>query len=111
MPSFNEVLYNTLGNRIKTIRESRNMTQSSLAEEVGLGRSSMSNIEKGNQQPPLHVLYKICEVLNTEIHLLLPTYSQIVEKTSTSDVELYINNNGIDENARKYINKLINQTI
>src|SRR5688572_30648908 len=77
-------LYKVLGERLKYLREnqaifSTKLTQGKLADEVGLERTSITNIEKGNQKVPLHVLYKICEVLQIQINDLLPNVSDIKE--------------------------------
>lgn len=75
-------LYKVLGERLKYLRENQDfstdkLTQAKLADEVGLERTSITNIEKGNQKVPLHVLYKICAVLQIQINDLLPNVSDI----------------------------------
>lgn len=75
-------LYQALGERLKKNRESnlptrRRLTQSELAREVGLERTSITNIENGNQKVPLHVLYRICEVLQVSILEVLPAVADI----------------------------------
>jgi transcriptional regulator with XRE-family HTH domain len=74
-------LYAALGMRLKRLREaerrpSGKLTQSALAKEVGLERTSITNIERGNQKVPLHVLYRICEVLQVPVTDLLPTLGE-----------------------------------
>jgi transcriptional regulator with XRE-family HTH domain len=75
-------LYQALGRRIRALREQPSgersrMTQAQLAQLVEMERTSITNIEKGNQKVPLHVLYRICEVLGSEPAALLPTLSEI----------------------------------
>lgn len=41
---------------MRRLRDARGMTQAELAERVGLGRTSMTNLERGNQNPPLSML-------------------------------------------------------
>jgi DNA-binding XRE family transcriptional regulator len=70
-------LYKALGERLKVHRERQDtargkMTQAKLAQEVGLERTSITNIERGNQKVPLHVLYRICEALQVPINEVLP---------------------------------------
>ena len=74
-------LYAALGLRLKRLREAERgplgkLTQSALANEVGLERTSITNIERGNQKVPLHVLYRICEVLQVPITDLLPSLAE-----------------------------------
>lgn len=73
-------LYRALGERLKALREQQRegkVTQASLARDVGLERTSITNIERGNQKVPLHVLYRICEVLQVPVNDVLPTLSDI----------------------------------
>src|SRR6185312_10877483 len=74
-------LYAALGLRLKRLRETERgplgkLTQGALAKEVGLERTSITNIERGNQKVPLHVLYRICEVLQVPVTDLLPSLSE-----------------------------------
>ena len=81
-----ERLYQVLGARLKKLREGEDgnprFTQAELAAKVGLERTSITNIEKGNQKVPLHVLYKLCEVFKVDISSVLPALSEVQEDES-----------------------------
>jgi transcriptional regulator with XRE-family HTH domain len=91
-------LYKALGERIRILRlpgDGIRMTQAKLAEEVGLERTSITNIEKGNQKVPLHVLYRICEALQVNLADVLPPISDVA---SSDDVVLEdVSFGGFDE--------------
>ncbi|WP_018912723.1 helix-turn-helix domain-containing protein [Thiomonas sp. FB-6] len=76
-------LYQALGKRIRALREQPvdaargRMTQAELAKLVEMERTSITNIEKGNQKVPLHVLFRIGEVLGAEPMELLPSLSEV----------------------------------
>lgn len=72
-------LYRILGERLRHQRVQMNMTQTRLAEEAGLLRTAVTNIEAGRQRPPLHTLYKLAHVLRAEVSELLPEASEVVE--------------------------------
>lgn len=96
MANFNEVLYKSLGEKIRNRRNEIGLSQTQLSDQIDkLGRTSVSNIEKGKQQSPLHVIYEICAVLDIDIHLILPTYSVIKQKTQEE------NKNTIEEFLRQ----------
>lgn len=63
MPIDHDSLYAQIGKRIQRKRASLGLTQLELAKDVGLSRTSVANIEAGNQNAPVHVLYEICVVL------------------------------------------------
>ena len=53
------LLYRLLGERIQRARFENRKSQRVLAEELGMSRTSMVNIEKGRQHTSLHVLWQI----------------------------------------------------
>ena len=65
-------LYGTVGARIRNLREERRLSQEALAKLVGLGRTSITNIERGHQRMLLHTFFEICEALGAEPQHLLP---------------------------------------
>ncbi|WP_367391884.1 helix-turn-helix domain-containing protein [Lewinella sp. LCG006] len=71
-----QVLYNWIGNEVSKLRRKKRLSQAKLAELTGLSRSSVSNIEKGRQQSPLHVLWQIAEVLGVPITDIIPTNNE-----------------------------------
>lgn len=73
-------LYVALGERIRSAREGYSggrMTQAELAEAVQLERTSITNIEKGNQKIPVHMLYRLCDVLRIPVAETLPAMSEV----------------------------------
>lgn len=58
-----------LGNRIRIRRRQLHLSQASLAERVGLARSSIANIEKGRQMLTLRTMYKLSVVLGLDLEL------------------------------------------
>lgn len=113
MSNFNSVLYQILGGRIKERREELQLNQEDLGKKVDIGRSSISNIEKGRQKPPLSVIYKICNHLDIDIHYVLPTFREIDETVKTEDnkstLQTYIDKSDLDENIKKEIDSLFNK--
>ena len=60
-----------IGNRIKTLRESRGLTQDAFAEQLHVTRQTVSNYENGRSQPDLEMLAEIARVLETDANTLL----------------------------------------
>ena len=56
-----------LGEKIKAIRISKNMTQNELAMECDFEKASLSRIESGKSNPTIRTLYKISTALQTPI--------------------------------------------
>jgi transcriptional regulator with XRE-family HTH domain len=71
-PNWHQV-YHMVGERIRAERKRRNITQGELAENVGLTRASITNVERGTQKLLLHTLVDIADYLGTSPARLLPT--------------------------------------
>ena len=52
------------GNNVAVARKERNMTQTDLAESVGVSRNSISSIETGEYCPSARLAAMICYVLD-----------------------------------------------
>jgi transcriptional regulator with XRE-family HTH domain len=59
------------GSAVRRLRERRGMTQADLAERVGLGRTSMTNLESGKQNPPLSLLPTLARALGVDPERLI----------------------------------------
>jgi transcriptional regulator with XRE-family HTH domain len=59
-----------LGRRIRTLRKELGLTQEDLAFEVGVNRSYMGFIERGERNPSLAMLKKIAKALEVSLSVL-----------------------------------------
>ena len=61
------------GKRVRELRKERGLSQVELATKVGIDRSYMGFLERGERNPSLEVIAKIAEALNvTPDELLKP---------------------------------------
>lgn len=74
--SDSEQVYRTVGERIRDERKRQNITQDELASQVGLTRTSITNVEKGRQKLLLHTLIQIANILGIPPARLLPTFER-----------------------------------
>ena len=72
-------LYARIGERVRQIRETHSprMSQQELAQILKLQRTSITNIERGNQRPTLEALYLLCEHFGLKLENVLPTVSDV----------------------------------
>ena len=81
----------TVGDRISALRKERKLSQSQLADFLGVSRQAVSKWEKGQSSPDTMNLIQLAEVLDTEVEYLAtgrkPVYQpapivvNLVEKT------------------------------
>lgn len=78
-------LYITIGKRIRDIRQKKGFTQAKLADASSLSRTSITNIEHGRQQLPLHTLYDIAIALNHDVSEFLPKTDLLEKRQELSE--------------------------
>ena len=60
-----------IGNKIKELRTEQKMTQSDLAERLGVTKSSISSYENGSRLPSYDILLKIARIFKVSTDILL----------------------------------------
>lgn len=65
-------IYIEIGKRIREERKALGFNQTDLAQEVGILRTSIANIEAGRQRLPIYMLYRIATALGITVNDLLP---------------------------------------
>jgi transcriptional regulator with XRE-family HTH domain len=102
-------LNSILGKNIRMIRVTRGYSQEYLALKTGVNQSNIQRLESGTVEIRLHVLAKICSVLNVSLYLLLLLSDQNGMFTnSTGELEQVksilieiLNSENLDESVKK----------
>lgn len=72
-----DLLYQAIGEKIRVARNDMKLSQAELADRLQISRASVVNIEAGRQRPPLHLVWRIAEHLNTELVFLIPRSNEL----------------------------------
>ena len=56
-----------LGQKIRELRESQNLTQEKLGDRIGVSQDYLSRIEQGKKNPTVNLLYKIAGGLGVQV--------------------------------------------
>lgn len=103
--------YILMGQRMKSRRKELKITQSQLAEDIGISNNYVSSIETGNETPSLDTFIRICNRLNvTPDYLLLGSmHSNNVSQNIIDSLRLC---NEYDiEFLQSYVEKLVEKTL
>lgn len=95
-----EQLYQDIGIQIEKFRVKHGLTQSQLANQCGLTRTSIVHIERGRQKLPIDRLYSIAEALQISVHDLLPKFRPALKIDP-------ISSNTISETAKQQVEQLL----
>lgn len=108
---------NELSKRIIDLRESKNWTQTQLAEKMGLSKSTMSKIESGYRKITTDELKLLAEIFGVSTDYLLgitPPASSAqlapfdIHDLLDSNVQILYNDQGfLSKTDRSYINDLL----
>lgn len=91
-----------LNDNIKQLRQSNNMTQTELAEKLGVSKQCVSNWENDYIQPSIEMLVKIAKFFKVSTDLLLGIDDKItIDVTGLSSTEV--------AHIRQIIDDLINR--
>jgi transcriptional regulator with XRE-family HTH domain len=77
-----------LGNRIRTLRKLKALTQEELGEQAGLSYKFLGEIERGEVNPSLESLIGIAKALDVKVGDLFPREVGIFPQFSPQDLQL-----------------------
>ena len=67
---------------IRTLRESRNLSQQTLADKAGLAQSQISRIERGIIDTPVSTLRRVAMALDVPVSALLDDHAKDTESNA-----------------------------
>jgi transcriptional regulator with XRE-family HTH domain len=103
-----------LGQRIIELRKKKNLSQTDLAQMVGLSYAQIGRYETKGSQPPAEALKKIAEALDTTVDYLVNGDTDEKAKSALKDSELLQQFRAVeqmDDDDRNTIKKLIDAFI
>lgn len=79
-------------NRIKDIREDKDMTQNELAKKINIARTTLSGYERQIAEPSFETLIKIANVFNVSVDYILcrtnnPSNDNFTEGLTEEEIE------------------------
>lgn len=103
-----------LGQRIIELRKKKNLSQTDLAQMVGLSYAQIGRYETKGSQPPAEALKKIAEALDTTVDYLVNGDTDEKAKSALKDSELLQQFRAVeqmDDDDRNTIKRLIDAFI
>ncbi len=93
-----------LGEKIKRIRKSKNLTQEQLAEKVDISARNLSGIELGNYFPKAETLEKIIKALNVSTEEMFSNDHIKNKNKLIEEINIYLNE--FNQNKIEFIYKM-----
>ena len=104
-----EPVYAKFGEILRTVRRDRDMSQLELANEIGISRSSLSNIEAGRQRVYLDQCFKFASALDAAtIEVLLPSLDVVSHEKPITSKPNFTGSQGLTEEEIKSLEQAYN---
>ena len=94
-----------LGSRLRKLRKKKNISIQKLADEVGVGRTYISQLEKGERIPSLDTFICIANILNVSADELLCDY--LVAENRIAPTEINAKIAALPKHQQRHIEALI----
>ncbi|WP_216595291.1 helix-turn-helix domain-containing protein [Chromobacterium subtsugae] len=92
-----------IGERIREARESRGWNQEQLARKVGIGRSTLSNIENGGQDTTTEVFFSLAKAL--KLNPIWVYYGTGPREPAVSEDQTYISAESLEDLAERMLGR------
>jgi transcriptional regulator with XRE-family HTH domain len=102
-------LYKEFGGVLKKARREAGLTQQQVAERVGLTRTSITNIERGNQHIALHQLFLLASAIGRQPEELLPDQAAAPEDLLPADAVKLLSE-AEDEESREWVARVMQKS-
>jgi transcriptional regulator with XRE-family HTH domain len=93
--------YKLVGDKVRLARLAAGLSQALLAEQVGLTRSSVANLEAARQRTSLYHFVLIARALKTDVGKLLPSEPSQYDPNLTSDLSDKLSD--LPESAQEFV--------
>ena len=92
-----------IGKRIASLRKNKDMTQTELADRLGISFQAVSNWERGNSMPDISKLPELVEIFEVSLDELLGEKSPVMEAAVEGRLEERVKSGEIEEEELKNI--------
>lgn len=91
-----QVLSGQLGKTVQRLRKAYNLSLSELAEQSGVAKSIISQIERNETNPTLATIWRLSQALDVSIERVLATSDEepFIEKSSRADTPILVSDDG-----------------
>ena len=78
------------GRELARTRQAKNMSQSALADKVGVSRATIANLEGGRQNVLLHQVFALATGLDVAPSVLIPEMPEISAGSASKEDQMFL---------------------
>jgi len=91
--------------RLKNLRKQAHLTQTDVAEKLGISQQAYASWERGIKKPTQENLVKIAQVLNVSIDYLVGNSEEKSDELDNIELLFRMNSKGLTDNEKKVFKK------
>lgn len=95
--------------RIKEIRQKRNLTQEQLAKRIGIAKSTLAGYETGIREPSIEIIGKIMYELDIDANYLWQDEGNFQMQVSYAEIEHIKKYRDLDPHGKKMVDFTLNE--
>lgn len=73
MENLAALINGSFGQKLSRVRKNRRLSQTELGSRIGVSRTTIANLENGNQNVQLYQVFVLARALDAPVEMLLPT--------------------------------------
>ena len=100
-------IYIDFGKQLRDLRKQARLSQADLAERVGLSRTSVTNIERGRQHLPLHMVFLLADAVGVDPTKLIPETTHEPAHMPNHVMKRLSRERGLEGGTKAWIGKVI----
>ena len=97
----------TINERVKEIRKAKSLTQEEFGEKIGVSRSAVTNIEKGNRSVTDQMFRSICREFGVQEAWLRDGEEPMFQPEPVDEIEAICRKYGLNRDAQIMIEKFV----
>ncbi len=97
-----------IGQRMRQLRKDKGMTLTELAEKIKISQPYLSQIERGDKQPPIDVIVNVCKIFDIPLSQF---FVDEEDRLPTDILQLIETAKKLSPEERKYLNQFLQSTL
>lgn len=97
-----------IGQRMRQLRKDNGWTLTELAEKIQISQPYLSQIERGDKQPPVDVIVNVCKTLDIPLSQF---FENEEDQLPTDILQLIETAKKLSSEERKYLNQFLQSTL
>lgn len=98
-------------NRLREARKGSGMTQSQMADALGIAKSTLSGYENGTSEPSINMIGEIIKLLGVDANYLWQDSADFTVSVSFDEMKLIENYRSLDDHSKSIVDFVLHEEL